>query len=66
MKKVILSLLIVISVLFMFTACTKNCYTCTNVYGSSTPMKFCKEDFASADDYKQAIKLVEDAGANCK
>ena len=65
MKKITL-LISFIVILFITNACTKKCQICSNVYGSTTDMKFCKEDFSSTDEYNKAIDLVKSAGAKCK
>lgn len=59
-------IILVLLVVSLFTSC-KKCQTCTiTVLGISVSDDVCQDDFDSKDDYKDAIKDIEDAGGKCK
>jgi hypothetical protein len=64
MKKILITLTC-FSFLTVANSC-KKCKTCSNILGTSDEISVCKEDFANDEEYKLALKQLEDSGAKCK
>ena len=59
-------LLLVLIIGLAFNSC-KRCQDCScEIFAATTVSEVCKEDFNSNDEYKDAIKTLEESGCECK
>ena len=56
MKKIILSLTLVIIISISIMSCTPDCYFCRT---SGDEVNVCKTDYSSSKDYTEAIKKLK-------